>query len=168
VFDHVTIRVSDRAESVRFYDTVLSVLGLRGSGDEMYPEWEDFSIATDDGPVAKRLHIAFYAATHELVDAFHQAGVDAGFESDGEPGRRDYTPEYYGAFLLDPDGNSVEAVYVDEERKTGQIDHLWLRTADMEAVTRFYETIAPAAGFEVRRKSPEHTTSSAPAGRSRS
>jgi catechol 2,3-dioxygenase-like lactoylglutathione lyase family enzyme len=157
VFDHVTIRASDRAESDRFYDAVLSVLGMEHSGDETYSEWGDFSIVADDGPVARRLHIAFYAPTRELVDAFHQAGVDAGFRSDGEPGERDYTPAYYGAFLLDPDGNSVEAVNLEEERQTGQIDHLWLRTADLDAVTRFYEAIAPVVGFEVSRDSPDHT-----------
>jgi catechol 2,3-dioxygenase-like lactoylglutathione lyase family enzyme len=157
VFDHVTIRVSDRAHSERFYDTVLSVIGKTRSGDENFTEWGDFSIIADDQAPAEGLHIAFYAPTHELVDAFHEAGIDAGFESDGEPGPRDYTPEYYGAFLLDPDGNSVEAVSLEEDRRPGQIDHLWLRTANLDAVSAFYETIAPAAGFEVERRGPEHT-----------
>jgi catechol 2,3-dioxygenase-like lactoylglutathione lyase family enzyme len=153
VFDHVTIRVSDRAASVRFYDTVLAVLGLSRSKDE----WGDFSIVAGDPSVTSRLHIAFYAPTHDLVDAFHQAGVDAGFRSDGAPGPRDYTPEYYGAFLLDPDGNSVEAVNLEDDREPGQIDHLWLRTADPAAVADFYETVAPALGFAVERRSGEHT-----------
>jgi catechol 2,3-dioxygenase-like lactoylglutathione lyase family enzyme len=157
VFDHVTIRVSDRAESERFYDTVLPVLGLPRSGDESYAEWEDLSIVFDDAPVARRLHVGFYAPSHELVDAFHQAGVDAGFRSDGAPGRRDYTPDYYGAFLLDPDGNSIEAVHLEEDRRPGHIDHLWLRTTDLAPMTAFYETIAPVLGFEVVRHSPEHT-----------
>jgi catechol 2,3-dioxygenase-like lactoylglutathione lyase family enzyme len=158
VFDHVTIRVSDRAASERFYDTVMTVLGIPRSGDETYAEWEDLSIVFDDGPVAQRLHIAFYAPTHELVDAFHQAGVDAGFRSDGEPGPRDYTPEYYGSFLLDPDGNSVEAVYLDEEpRRQGHVDHLWLRTPDPSAIAAFYESIAPVLGFAVERRGREHT-----------
>ena len=157
MFDHVTIRVSDRAESVRFYDTVLPVLGLPPCGNPFYPEWEDFSIGVDDGAVAKRLHIAFYAPTHELVDAFHEAGVAAGFRSDGAPGRRDYTPEYYGAFLLDPDGNSVEAVSLEDARTPGQIDHLWLRTRDPSAAAAFYEAIAPVLGFAVQRRSTEHT-----------
>ena len=107
--------------------------------------------------MTERLHIAFAAPTRELVDAFHQAGVDAGFRSDGAPGPRDYTPEYYGAFLLDPDGNSVEAVSLEDDRELGQIDHLWLRTPDPAAIAAFYETLAPALGFEVVRESPEHT-----------
>ena len=153
MFDHVTIRVSDRAASVRFYDTVLAVLDLQRSHDE----WGDFSIVADDQLVTSRLHIAFYAPTHALVDAFHQAGVDAGFTSDGAPGPRDYTPEYYGAILLDPDGNSVEAVSLEEDRALGQIDHLWLRTRDPGAIATFYEAVAPSLGFEVARRSPEHT-----------
>jgi hypothetical protein len=58
--------------------------------------------------------------TTELVDRFHRAGVDAGYSSDGEPGPRpQYAPEYYGAFLLDPDGNNVEAVHRGEYRAGG-------------------------------------------------
>jgi catechol 2,3-dioxygenase-like lactoylglutathione lyase family enzyme len=164
VFDHVTIRVSDREASDRFYDTVLSVLGKPRSGDEHYTEWDDFSIVADGGPVAKRLHVGFFAPTHGLVDAFHRAGVDAGYESDGAPGRRDYTETYYGAFLLDPDGNSIEAVSLDDPRRPGQIDHLWLRSRDIAAVTDFYATIAPVFGFQIRRHSPEHTQIAAPTG----
>ena len=156
MFDHVTIRVTDREASDRFYDTVLPVLGKRRFDDGSYSEWGDLSLVPDDKPPAERLHIAFYAPTRELVDEFHRAGVDAGFKSDGEPGPRDYTPEYYGAFLLDPDGNSVEAVSLEDEREPGQLDHLWLRTTNLDAVSAFYETIAPVIGFEVDRRSAEH------------
>ena len=132
MLDHVDIRVSDLDASARFYDTVLGVLGKqRTATEDGFAEWTAFSIHRDDQPVTRRLHVAFYAP-HELVDAFHRAGVEAGFTSDGEPGlRTQYTPEYYGAFLLDPDGNSVEAVYVAGERKLGQVDHLWVRVADV-------------------------------------
>ena len=156
VFDHVGIRVSDREASERFYDTVLSVLGNERHDDEDYTEWGDYAIGTD-GPVTRNLHIGFYAPTHELVDAFHQAGLDAGYESAGEPGPRpQYTPEYYGAFLLDPDGNSIEAVHVAENRKLGQIDHLWLRTRDVAAAAAFYVVIAPVLGLEIRTHSADH------------
>jgi catechol 2,3-dioxygenase-like lactoylglutathione lyase family enzyme len=156
VFDHIGIRVTDQEASERFYDTVLGVLGLpRTEGDD-YTEWGDFAIGTD-GPPTRNLHIGFYAPTHELVDAFHRAGVEAGYESDGEPGPRpQYTPEYYGAFLRDPDGNSIEAVNLANEREPGQIDHLWLRTADIGAATAFYATIAPVVGLEVRTHSADH------------
>ena len=158
MFDHVTIRVSDRAASERFYDTVLGAIGIdRTSTSELGPEWDDFSLAaaSDEKPVTRGLHIGFGAKSTGDVDAFWQAGVDAGFESDGEPGPRPiYSDDYYGGFLLDPDGNSVEAVHF-EDSVTGAIDHLWIRVADVEASKRFYETIAPHARFGLGTDTPE-------------
>jgi catechol 2,3-dioxygenase-like lactoylglutathione lyase family enzyme len=86
-----------------------------------------------------------------VVDAFWRRGVDAGYRSDGEPGvRPQYTPDYYGGFLLDPDGNSVEAVHRPGRTETGSpIDHLWLGVSDLSASRRLYETIAPVLGLEV-------------------
>jgi hypothetical protein len=60
-----------------------------------------------------------FAREKEQVDAFHRAGVEAGFRSNGEPGHRDYAPGYYAAYLLDPDGNNVEALY----RDVGNVGH---------------------------------------------
>ncbi len=125
MIDHVDIRVSDRNASQRFYDTVLTVLGQERTDYPEYTEWGDFSIVADGQPIAKHLHIAFYAPSHELVDAFHRAGVEAGYTDDGAPGLRpQYREDYYGGFLRDPDGNSVEAVCTGLERETGAIDHL--------------------------------------------
>jgi catechol 2,3-dioxygenase-like lactoylglutathione lyase family enzyme len=150
LFDHVTIRVSDRAASERFYDTVLGVIGIeRTATGEHYTKWNDFSIvvASAEIPVTRGLHAGFGASTTEDVDAFWRAGVEAGFESDGEPGPRPiYGNDYYGGFLLDPDGNSIEAVHFDDSL-TGAVDHLWIRVADVEASKRFYETIASYTGF---------------------
>jgi catechol 2,3-dioxygenase-like lactoylglutathione lyase family enzyme len=79
-----------------------------------------------------------------------------GYRDDGPPGRRpQYREEYYGSFLLDPDGNSVEAVHHDLLRRGGVIDHLWVRVADVAAAKRFYETVAPHAGLRLRRDLPE-------------
>jgi catechol 2,3-dioxygenase-like lactoylglutathione lyase family enzyme len=159
VFDHVTIRVADRAASVRFYDTLLRTLGLERRPDVEYSEWGDFSIAaaTDEQPATRRLHIAFFAPSREVVDAFWRAGVEAGYRDDGAPGPRpQYSPDYYGGFLLDPDGNSAEAVHHGSERETGSIDHLWMRVADVDASKRFYERVAQHAGFHVKQRSPEH------------
>jgi catechol 2,3-dioxygenase-like lactoylglutathione lyase family enzyme len=156
VFDHVDIRVSDRAASERFYTTVLSTLGIEQTynGPDLV-EWDEFSIA-HDGPVTRRLHIGFAAASHAQVDAFWKAGTEAGYRDDGAPGPRpQYVDDYYGAFLLDPDGNGAEAVWHGQMRG-GMIDHLWLRVADVEASARFYETIAPHAGLTVRRLEPDH------------
>ena len=140
MFDHVTIRVSDLEASRRFYDTVLGTLGLVRAGDE----WGDFSIAAGEAPT-RNLHVGFGAPDRETVDAFHRAGVEAGYTSDGLGERPQYTPAYYGGFLLDPDGNSIEAVH--HERAVSDIDHVWLRVADAAASVRFYATIAPYAGI---------------------
>src|SRR4029453_13599142 len=110
VFDHVTIRVSDREASERFYETVLGVLGLEKThdGDEL-PEWDDWSLAAaEEGkPVTRRLHVGFPAVSRDKVDEFWHAGVDAGYRSDGEPGPRpEYGDDYYGGFLPYPAGNS--------------------------------------------------------------
>ncbi len=118
MIDHVTLRVADLSASRRFYDTVLAPLGVRAPTDEDaeagFLEWGDFSIAADGQPVAAHVHVAFAAPSREVVDAFHAAGVAAGYRSNGEPGERpQYHPGYYGAFLLDPDGNNVEAVFHD-------------------------------------------------------
>jgi catechol 2,3-dioxygenase-like lactoylglutathione lyase family enzyme len=150
VFDHVTIRVSDHAASERFYDTVLATMGLEARGAGRSTEWGDYSIveATGGEAVTRGLHVAFFAPSHGLVDEFWRAGTEAGYRDDGAPGPRPrYRRDYYGAFLLDPDGNSVEAVYHGLERERGDIDHLWIRVTDLAASRRFYETIGPPAGL---------------------
>jgi catechol 2,3-dioxygenase-like lactoylglutathione lyase family enzyme len=150
VFDHVTIRVSDRAASERFYETVLATMGLEARRAGRYTEWSDYSIAEATGgeAVTRGLHVAFFAPSHELVDEFWRAGTGAGYRDDGAPGPRPhYRKDYYGAFLLDPDGNSIEAVHHGLDRERGHIDHLWIRVADLAASRRFYETVAPPAGL---------------------
>jgi catechol 2,3-dioxygenase-like lactoylglutathione lyase family enzyme len=120
VFDHVSIGVRDAEASKRFYRTVLGAM-------EIPPLWEDerggqyanlVVNATRDLPTAP-IHIGFFARTREEVDAFHRAGIDAGFEDNGPPGVREhYSSEaaglYYAAFLIDPDGNNIEAVHRGE------------------------------------------------------
>jgi predicted lactoylglutathione lyase len=149
MFDHVTIRASDRKASERFYETVLRPLGIEHTSAQ-FAEWDDFSVAqaSDEKPVTRGLHIAFVAPARELVDEFWRVGTEAGYRDDGPPGPRpQYSESYYGSFLLDPDGNSAEAVHHDSVRKPGWIDHLWIRVADVAASKRFYETVAPHAGF---------------------
>ena len=159
MFDHVTIRVSDRAASERFYETVLGTLGIEKThSDEQWAEWADFSLtqADDEDPVTRRLHVAFVAPSRAAVDEFWRVGTDAGYQDEGEPGPRpQYREDYYGAFLLDPDGLSAEAVHHGAIREGGAIDHLWIRVGDVAAAKRFYETVAPFAGFRIRHDSPE-------------
>jgi catechol 2,3-dioxygenase-like lactoylglutathione lyase family enzyme len=153
MFDHVTIRVSERGASERFYETVLRTLGIeQTSAGQDFTEWDDFSLsqADDEDPVTRRLHVAFVAASREDVDEFWRVGTEAGYHEDGAPGPRpQYREDYSGAYLLDPDGNSVEAVHHGAVRGGG-IDHLWIRVADVAAAKRFYETVAPHAGFRLK------------------
>ena len=115
--DHVGLDVADYERSKAFYERALEPLGLRLMMEPM-PEIGGFG---DDFPVfwiAKRdrgpqtgVHVAFTAADRATVDAFHAAALEAGGTDNGEPGIREiYHPSYYGAFVLDPDGNNVEAV----------------------------------------------------------
>jgi catechol 2,3-dioxygenase-like lactoylglutathione lyase family enzyme len=151
VFDHVTIRASDREASERFYDTVLPTLGIEKTySDDEGAEWNDFSLAAADAakPVTRRLHAAFTASSRARVDQFWRTGTEAGHPDDGAPGPRpQYRPDYYGGFLLDPDGNSVEAVHHGQVRPDPGVQHLWMRVADVAASKRFYEQVALYAGF---------------------
>ena len=159
MWDHVTLRASDFDESARFYDTVLATLGVeRTATADWIVEWDVFSLspADEEKPATRRLHIGFTAPTREHVDAFWRAGIDAGYRDDGEPGPRpEYGPDYYGGFLLDPDGNSAEAVHHDRAADRGVIDHLWIRVADLGAARTFYVAMAPHTHAELRTDTPE-------------
>jgi catechol 2,3-dioxygenase-like lactoylglutathione lyase family enzyme len=160
MFDHVTIRVSDGA-SERFYETVLGSIGIEktgsagdfGDGCPEFAEWDDFSLAPADAehPVTTGLHIGFCASSRDEVDHFWRSGVDAGYRDDGAAGPRpEYGDDYYGGFLLDPEGNSVEAVSHGGVRPPGNIDHLWIRVSDLAAAGAFYESISDYSGFQAK------------------
>jgi catechol 2,3-dioxygenase-like lactoylglutathione lyase family enzyme len=159
VFDHVTLHVSDLAASERFYRTVFEPLAIEPThADGELVEWDEFSIAPaePEHPVTRAVHIGFTARSADAADAFWRAGTAAGYRDDGEPGPRpQYGPDYYGAFLLDPDGNSIEAVHHGRVRERGHVDHVWIRVADVAASKRFYETIAAHAGFRIGDAAPE-------------
>jgi catechol 2,3-dioxygenase-like lactoylglutathione lyase family enzyme len=159
MFDHVTIRAADRSASERFYDTVLVPLGVeRTYATGTFSEWRDFSLAAGDkaNPVTRRLHVGFVAPSRDQVDGFWRAGTEAGFADAGPPGPRpEYRDDYYGAFLLDPDGNSAEAVHHGALRRDGIVDHLWIRVSDLAAANRFYQMIAPHAGLRVKQDTPD-------------
>jgi catechol 2,3-dioxygenase-like lactoylglutathione lyase family enzyme len=171
LFDHVTIRVSDLEESRRCYGLALDSLGYGDPAtDGHFYEWEDFSIsrASPDRPVTRNLHVAFAAHSRDEVDAWWRAMTDAGFRDDGAPGPRpQYTKEYYGGFVLDPDGNSVEGVYgAHPLGGENRIDHLWIRVRDLAAQRRFYETVCPVLGFRVGWDRPQRRFHVAAADRS--
>ena len=162
MFDHVGIAVADLGASERFYRVILSVLGAEPHNAEAeiveWTNWDTFA-TNPEHPVTRGLHVGFRAPSREAVDAFWQAGIDAGFRDDGAPGPRPvYGPDYYGGFLLDPDGNSAEAVHTerDDPVPAGFVDHLWIRVRDPAASRRFYTTIAPYAGLRIGIDEPDH------------
>ena len=121
IFDHVEIHASDYDESVRFYETALAAVGipkLLVNEDERWTSFANLNVV-DRQPPTQNLHLCVYTRSRSEVEAFHRAGVDAGFFSNGEPGYREYGPGYYAAYLLDPDGNNIEALY----RDVGNIGH---------------------------------------------
>jgi catechol 2,3-dioxygenase-like lactoylglutathione lyase family enzyme len=162
VFDHIGTYFTDFVAADRFYRTVLSVLGAEPSyTDSEMIGWDDWWIGPTDRehPVTRGLHVGFRAPSREAVDAFWQAGIDAGHRDDGAPGQRTlYGPDYYGGFLLDPGDNSVEAVHTDRKHPVpdGCVDHLWIRVRDPAASKRFYMTIAPHAGLRIGVDRPDH------------
>jgi len=111
LIDHIHLRVGDLQASTRFYSAVAEALGLGSlrAGDGWFSLDELF--VSDDGPETSNLHIAFQAPDHETVRRFYEAAIDAGGRENGGPGERNYHPGYYGAYVLDPDGTNVEAVY---------------------------------------------------------
>ncbi len=119
LIDHIDLIVRDLGAARRFYGAVLAAIGhgvvQEGDGwfraDELY--------VTDRGTLTGRMHLAFVAPDRAAVDRFHAAGLAAGGRDNGVPGLRAYHPGYYGAFLLDPDGNNIEAVHHGPVVQTG-------------------------------------------------
>ena len=122
MLDHLGIGISDYARSTAFYDAALAPLGLRqlykvpveftdGVHSVGYGDTRPFFWISENDPTRGRLHVAFSAKDRATVDAFHAAALAAGATDNGAPGvRPHYHPHYYGAFVLDPDGNNIEAV----------------------------------------------------------
>lgn len=124
LIDHLQLVVRDLEASRKFYGALFEVLELPigGEGDDFF--WVDeLFVSTADseaaaGKLTGRHHLAFQARDRAMVEAWHKAGLKAGGEDNGAPGERPYHPGYYAAFLLDPDGNNVEAVYHGEAKKS--------------------------------------------------
>jgi catechol 2,3-dioxygenase-like lactoylglutathione lyase family enzyme len=125
ILDHISLTVSQYARSVAFYERALAPLGITkimefgeacgfgtngkpdfwiGGGRAAFQTAEQLTVITP-------LHVAFVAKDRAAVDAFHRAALEAGGKDNGAPGiRAHYHPNYYGAFVLDPDGHNIEAV----------------------------------------------------------
>ena len=129
LIDHVQLVVKDLAASRRFYQAIFDALGVPIGGEADSYFWADeLFVSTPDSAAAEgrltgRCHLAFQAADRDAVETFHKAGLAAGGADNGAPGERPYHPGYYAAFLLDPDGNNIEAVFHGEaERSAASVE----------------------------------------------
>ena len=125
LIDHIQLVVSDLAASRRFYEAVLKSLGIPIGGEGNGFFWADeFVVSSKDSDAAQgqltgRNHLAFQASDRATVDAFYKAALEAGGKDNGAPGERPhYHPGYYAAFVLDPEGNNVEAVHHGEAKRS--------------------------------------------------
>jgi catechol 2,3-dioxygenase-like lactoylglutathione lyase family enzyme len=124
LIDHIQLVVADLGASRRFYEALFEVLRIPigGSADRHF--WADeLFVSSADSPEAAgkltgRHHLAFQAEDRAMVDAFYETGLANGGRDNGAPGERSYHPGYYAAFLLDPDGNNIEAVFHGEAERS--------------------------------------------------
>ncbi|HMR29383.1 MAG TPA: VOC family protein [Geminicoccaceae bacterium] len=124
LIDHLQLVVADLPASRRFYGALFDVLGIPIGGEAPDFFWADelFVSSADSraalGRLTGRHHLAFQAKDRAMVDAWHAAGLAHGGRDNGRPGERPYHPGYYAAFLLDPDGNNIEAVHHGPARRS--------------------------------------------------
>ncbi len=124
LIDHIQLVVREIRASRTFYAAIFDTLciPMAGEGDDYF--WADelfVSTAGSDaaqGELTGRHHLAFQARDRAMVDAFHRTALANGGRDNGAPGERSYHPGYYAAFVLDPDGNNIEAVYHGEAQRS--------------------------------------------------
>lgn len=118
LFDHLHLCVADLAASKRFYQAVLKALGIDLTWETEHAFAADELFVTDQGAPTGRMHFAFQANDRETVERFYRAALAAGGQDNGAPGERPYHPGYFSAYVLDPDGNNVEAVFHGPARRS--------------------------------------------------
>jgi catechol 2,3-dioxygenase-like lactoylglutathione lyase family enzyme len=117
LIDHIQLVVRDFAKAKRFYTAVLGALEIPIAGEgEGHFYADEFFVSSKESKASSneltgRVHLAFAAQDQAMVKRVYEAGIAAGGTDHGKPGPREYHPGYYAAFLLDPDGNNIEAVY---------------------------------------------------------
>ncbi|HEX6638687.1 MAG TPA: VOC family protein [Steroidobacteraceae bacterium] len=126
LIDHIQLVVKDIAASKRFYRAVFDVLQIPIGGEAEDHIWADELFISNKesdaaaGELTGRVHIAFQGKDREVVQRFYQAAMAAGGRDNGAPGERAYHPGYFGAFVLDPDGNNIEVVFHGEAKKSAE------------------------------------------------
>jgi catechol 2,3-dioxygenase-like lactoylglutathione lyase family enzyme len=126
LIDHIQLVVADIEASRTFYRAVFEALSIPMGGESTDYFWADeLFVSTADsaaahGRLTGRTHLAFQAKDRAAVARFHEAGLSAGGTDNGPPGERPYHPGYYAAFLLDPDGNNIEAVFHGEAERSAE------------------------------------------------
>ncbi|MDP9600693.1 UNVERIFIED_ORG: catechol 2,3-dioxygenase-like lactoylglutathione lyase family enzyme [Variovorax paradoxus] len=124
LIDHIGLVVRDLAASKAFYSAVFEALEIPMGGSGERDFWADeLFVSTRDsdevqGELTGRHHLAFQARDRAMVDAFYKAALAHGGRDNGPPGERSYHPGYYAAFVLDPDGNNIEAVFHGEAERS--------------------------------------------------
>lgn len=124
LIDHIQLVVRDLDASRRFYEAIFKVLNIPVTNTEHGFFWADeFVVSSADSEAAQGKltgpnHVAFQAKDKAAVDAFYKAGLANGGKDNGAPGNRPYHPGYYAAFVIDPDGNNIEAVYHGEHERS--------------------------------------------------
>jgi catechol 2,3-dioxygenase-like lactoylglutathione lyase family enzyme len=124
LIDHIQLVVRDLAAAQKFYSAIFDTLSIPmgGTGDDYF--WADeLFVSTRDSEAAQgvltgRHHLAFQAKSRAVVDAFYRAALASGGKENGAPGERAYHPGYYAAFVLDPDGNNIEAVFHGDAKRS--------------------------------------------------
>lgn len=130
LIDHIQLVVRDLPAAQAFYTAIFEVLNIPigGTGDGFF--WADeLFVSTPDSQAAQgtltgRHHLAFQAQSQAVVDAFHKAALAHGGKDNGAPGVRAYHPGYYAAFVIDPDGNNIEAVFHGEAQRSAPSVHI--------------------------------------------
>ncbi|WP_218511204.1 VOC family protein [Variovorax sp. dw_308] len=130
LIDHIQLVVRDLPASQAFYTAILAVLDIPigGTGEGFF--WADeLFVSTSESQAAQgaltgRHHLAFQAQDRAMVDAFYKAALAHGGKDNGAPGERAYHPGYYAAFVLDPDGNNIEAVFHGEAKRSARSVHI--------------------------------------------
>ena len=124
LIDHIQLVVKDLPVSQKFYTAIFKILNIPIAGTAEDYFWADeLFVSTPDSQAAQgkltgRHHLAFQANDKETVDAFYKAALGNGGKDNGKPGERPYHPGYYAAFVIDPDGNNIEAVYHGEAKRS--------------------------------------------------